>query len=158
MIKVLFVCLGNICRSPMAEGLFTHHVKNAGLKGEIEIDSCGTGAWHMGELADPRMRETAQKHGIELTSRARQIKPEDFQEYDYILAMDDNNYQELKRIQDRVPDGKAKLYKMRDFDPESKGADVPDPYFGGQEGFEKVYEMLDRSTRKFLSVVYPRDL
>ncbi len=158
MTKVLFVCLGNICRSPMAEGLFKHHVKEAGLEEEFEADSCGTGAWHSGEPADPRMRQTAQKHGITLTSLARQVKPEDFQNFDYILAMDQNNFNDLKQIQAQVDGGKAKLFKMRDFDLQAKGEDVPDPYFGGQEGFEKVYEMLDRSTQQLLKIIYPRDL
>ncbi|MEM9986667.1 MAG: low molecular weight protein-tyrosine-phosphatase [Bacteroidota bacterium] len=150
MTRVLFVCLGNICRSPMAEGLFIEKVKQAGLLDQFEIDSAGTGGWHVGDRADPRMRQTAAKHGVELPSRARKVTQEDFRHFDYILAMDESNLQDLEALAEGVPDGTAQLYKMRYFDPQAPEADVPDPYYGGQRGFEEVYEMLDRSTEELL--------
>ncbi len=151
MTKVLFVCLGNICRSPMAEGLFIDKVQQAGLTDQFEIDSAGTGGWHVGERADPRMRQTAAKHGVELPSRARKVNQEDFRYFDYILAMDGSNLRDLEALANGVPAGKAQLYKMRHFDPQAPEADVPDPYYGGQRGFEEVYEMLDRSTGQLLN-------
>jgi protein-tyrosine phosphatase len=151
MVKVLFVCLGNICRSPMAEGLFLHKVAEAGLGDQIEIDSCGTGGWHVGEQADPRMRQTAAAHGILLPSRGRQLKASDFRNFDYVLAMDASNLRELERVMSETSGAKAQVVKMRNFDQAAPGADVPDPYYGGQGGFEEVYEMLDRSTEALLA-------
>ena len=150
MINVLFVCLGNICRSPMAEGLFIHLVREKGLENQFRIDSCGTGGWHAGERADPRMRSTAAEHGIELPSFARKVQLQDFAEFDYILAMDESNHQDLLDLQVQVPNGKAQLFKMRHFDTQGKDTDVPDPYYGGRAGFERVYEMLDRSCKGLL--------
>ncbi|MEM6763743.1 MAG: low molecular weight protein-tyrosine-phosphatase [Bacteroidota bacterium] len=149
-LRILFVCLGNICRSPMAEGLFTHKVSEAGLTDFFEIDSCGTGAWHAGERADVRMRETADSHGIALTSIARQVQTTDFSRFDYILPMDDSNLINLQRFVSRMNNAKATLVKMRFFDSEQPNADVPDPYYGGADGFEEVYRILDRSTQAFL--------
>ena len=151
MINVLFVCLGNICRSPMAEGLFIHIIKEKELESQFRIDSAGTGGWHAGEPADPRMLSTAANHGIELPSRARKVRPQDFEDFEYILAMDESNYLDLLDIQATVPNGKAQLFKMRSFDPEARGADVPDPYYGGRAGFERVYDMLERSCNELLT-------
>lgn len=150
MIKVLFVCLGNICRSPMAEGIFLHLVQEAGLDDQIEVDSCGTGAWHTGESADHRMRATAQRHGIHLPSRARQIKGKDFLEFDYIIPMDHSNLREVKQKLTRHTNPKSEVVLMRHFDDLDQDAEVPDPYYGGPEGFENVYDMLMRSNRNFL--------
>ncbi|MEL6589159.1 MAG: low molecular weight protein-tyrosine-phosphatase [Bacteroidota bacterium] len=151
MLKVLFVCLGNICRSPMAEGLFLHYVKQAQLEDQIEVDSAGTGGWHVGELPDSRMRATAKKHNIPLPSLARKAIAADFAKFDYILAMDASNYQDLQRLADRQAGAKAQLFKMRYFDEQAPNADVPDPYWGGDQGFENVYQMLDRATQKLLA-------
>lgn len=153
MIHVLFVCLGNICRSPLAEGLFLHKVKEAGLDDQIIVDSCGTGGWHAGELADPRSREVARKYGIDLPSRARKLASSDFDQFDVILAMDQSNLRDLKNEASTAGGGKASIYLMRDFDPEGKGDDVPDPYYGGKQGFENVYQMLDRSTSELLTFI-----
>lgn len=153
MVRVLFVCLGNICRSPMAEGLFLHLVQEANLADQIEIDSAGTGGWHVGAPADARMRETAQRHGIYLPSRARQVTLKDFDQFDYILPMDQSNLADLHELQVRTPQARAKVIKMRHFDPEAPGADVPDPYYSGQRGFEDVYEMLERSCRRLLDYI-----
>lgn len=136
----------------MAEGLFIHHVKQAGLEDQFNIDSAGTGGWHTGERPDPRMLETADKNGIHLPSRARQINPGDFDMFDYILPMDHSNKQDIEYLQ-RQNGGKAEIILMRDFDPLGKGEAVPDPYYGGRQGFDRVYEMLDRATANFLDWV-----
>jgi protein-tyrosine phosphatase len=148
-VSVLFVCLGNICRSPMAEGVFLH------LTGEdprIRVDSAGTGAWHTGEAADARARDTAQQHGVHLPSRARQVRPEDFHEFDLIVAMDDANLRDLERLAERSG-GDAELRLFREFDEEAAPHDreVPDPYYGGDAGFEIVFQMVDRASRGLLA-------
>src|SRR5690242_12012351 len=132
MTRVLFVCMGNICRSPTAEGVFRRLVHDEGLEDEIEIDSAGTGGWHVGEPPDARATEAARRRGIELDGAARQCSPADFDRYDLILAMDNENRAELERI---APDddARAKVRLFREFDPASNGSgdlDVPDPYFG----------------------------
>ncbi|MEM6263675.1 MAG: low molecular weight protein-tyrosine-phosphatase [Bacteroidota bacterium] len=152
-VRILFVCLGNICRSPMAEGLFLHLIKEKGLENEFVVDSAGTGGWHAGERADPRMRKTAAKHGVELPSRARKVELADFENFDYILAMDRSNYRDLKNLQQQVANSTAQVYLMRHFDPQAPDTDVPDPYYGGAEGFENVYQMLDRSVAELLEEI-----
>jgi len=153
MIKVLFVCLGNICRSPLAEGIFKHQVKMAGLEKKIIIDSAGTSGWHIGESPDPRSIDIAKKNGIILDSFGRKAVAEDFSEFDYILAMDRDNFRDLKNLNHFRANSKAKLVLMRDFDHLEKGADVPDPYYGGNDGFRKVFEMLDRSCANLLDEI-----
>lgn len=134
----------------MAEGLFVHLVSQAGLQDHIQVDSCGTGGWHAGDKADGRMRETARKHGIELTSLARQIRYSDFEEFDYILPMDHSNHSDVMELRDLSPQASAEVFLMRDFDDEGKGQGVPDPYYGGRDGFEQVYQMLHRSCNNLL--------
>lgn len=137
----------------MAEGLFLQEVQSADLADQIEVDSCGTGGWHVGERPDPRMQETAKRHGVPLPSRGRKVELEDFQTFDYILAMDESNLRELERLQDRLADSKAILFKMRHFDPEAPDTDVPDPYWGGDQGFENVYQMLHRASQALLAYI-----
>lgn len=149
-LNILFVCLGNICRSPMAEGLFLKHIREAGLDDHIEVDSAGTSGWHIGELADPRMRETAKKHGIELVSRSRKLVEHDFTDFDYIIVMDKQNLRDAEDLMRLVDAPTAKVELMLEYDEIDVGQDVPDPYFGGKQGFEHVFSMLDRSTRSFL--------
>lgn len=149
-IKVLFVCLGNICRSPMAEGLFADLVSKSDLNNSFEIDSAGTSGHHQGELADRRMRETALQHGIRLITRARQFKKTDFQDFDYIAAMDRSVLRDIESLRRTASTGKAKVFLMRDYDPNGESHDVPDPYYGGSEGFEEVFQILERSSRNFL--------
>jgi len=142
MKKILFVCLGNICRSPLAEGVFSHLADQKGL--DVQVDSAGTSAFHIGEAPDHRMRQTALKNGISLTSRSRQILPQDGQEFDYIFAMDQSNYRDILRI--LGPSVTAQVALFRDFDPAIEGkADVPDPYYGGLQGFEEVYQIVYRT-------------
>ncbi|MEO0584280.1 MAG: low molecular weight protein-tyrosine-phosphatase [Bacteroidota bacterium] len=152
-VSVMFVCLGNICRSPMAEGLFLDKVKKAGLETRIEVASSGTSGWHQGELPDRRMREVASRHKVVLPSRSQQLIPQDTVDYDYLIPMDGSNHMEVKRMVAETANSKAQVFKMRDFDPQAKGADVPDPYYGGDRGFEEVYEMLDRSTEALLAFI-----
>lgn len=147
MKKVLFVCLGNICRSPLAEALFNKHVKDVGLQDKYLGDSCGTAAYHIGEQPDVRSRANARENGLDYTHQARQISAEDFTEFDLIIPMDASNLSNLTKVD---PGGTATIQLMRDFDAGFEGADVPDPYFGGDRGFQDVFEMLDRSTKSML--------
>lgn len=147
-IKVLFVCLGNICRSPTAEGVFRTVVRRRGLEGRFEIDSAGTGAWHAGEAPDSRMTRAAREGGYQLTGQARAVLPEDFSRFDHIYAMDADN---LATLQGRAPDNpKASLQMFRDHDPEGRGEDVPDPYYGGPQGFADVVQMVERTCELLL--------
>jgi len=149
MVKVLFVCLGNICRSPMAEGLFKKHVEEKGLSEMIHIDSAGTSNYHIGKQPDSRMCKTALKRGITLDHKGRQLGVSDLDEYDYILAMDQYNFRDIRSL-DKDSQIKASVIMMRDYDSEKSQIDVPDPYYGGEEGFTEVYDILDRCTRNFL--------
>ncbi len=153
MIKVLFVCLGNICRSPLAEGVFKQHVKEAGLENKFLIESAGTSGWHIDQSPDPRSIEVAKVNGIHLDSLGRKAISMDFELFDYIIAMDYNNFSDLKNLPGSSKDGAAKLYLMRDFDDLGKGEDVPDPYYGGDDGFVHVYEILDRSCQNLLNEI-----
>lgn len=147
--KILFVCLGNICRSPTAEGVFRHYVEQAGLDKKITIDSAGTADWHTGKAPDPRTIKAAARRGYDLSPlRARQAAAEDFHRFDLILAMDDSNLANLQAI--RPADGKAELalYLPR-FGLEQR--EVPDPYYGGADGFELVLDMLEQASEKLLA-------
>ncbi len=149
MINILFVCLGNICRSPLAEGVLVHAIKEKGLDNQIYVDSCGTSAYHIGDSPDPRTIQNARENNIVLTSRARQFKVDDFEKFDYILAMDQSNYQNIVRL-DPKEQYTDKVSLLRNHDQNNKGADVPDPYFGGQDGFQEVFDIVHRSVYNFL--------
>ena len=142
--KILFVCLGNICRSPIAEGIFAHLCKERNLDGRYQADSAGTGDWHVGERPDPRSIAVAHKHGVQLPSIGRQVKPMDFREYDMLVAMDHSNQRDL--ISQCPSSLRSKIHLMRDYGlVNDKGLDVPEPYYGGADGFDEVYAILRRS-------------
>lgn len=153
--RICFVCLGNICRSPTAEGIFQHIVRQAGVDHYFYIDSAGTAAYHIGNPANSKSRQVALDNGVELLSRARQIDPRDLEEFDLIIAMDNEN---LKNIRHLDPAGlyHHKIKRMRDFDPEPEGGEVPDPYYGGMEGFRNVYKILYRSCENLFRKFEPR--
>jgi protein-tyrosine phosphatase len=149
MIKILTVCLGNICRSPAAEAVFKMKLHKAGIS--AYVDSAGTSGHHNGEMSDKRMRIEAQKRDIEITSFSRQINSADIKEFDYIIVMDESNYENvLKLVSD--PNDQAKIYKMIDFTSEKYGTydEIPDPYWSGQEGFALVLDMLDDASENFI--------
>ncbi len=146
-VSVLFVCLGNICRSPLAEGVFMAAAESRGLASRFDADSAGTAAYHSGEPPDPRTTAVAAHHGVHLTSVARQVTRRDFERFDLVVAMDRSNRRSLERLRGHRPgpgSDAARIVMMRDFDPDPGSADVPDPYYGGAEGFERVYRILER--------------
>jgi len=146
-VSILFVCLGNICRSPLAEGVMEDLLAREGLADRVRVDSAGTGAYHVGESPDPRSVDVAERNGIELTGRARQVEPGDLEAFDYVVAMDRSNLRSVEQL----GDGRARIHLLREFDPDSPDdEDVPDPYYGGPGGFDRVYEMVDRSCRRLL--------
>ena len=142
--KILFVCLGNICRSPAAEGIFNHKIKERDLEKFFVVDSAGTGSWHVGNLPDKRMRATALSRGIELTSRSRQIEENDLYEFDQILVMDKDNLDAVKSLtKDQNNPVNSKIKLILSYSKNFKLDEVPDPYYGGQNGFDKVIDLLD---------------
>ena len=152
MINVLFVCLGNICRSPSGEGVFKALVKQEGLEESFFIDSAGTSAYHIGEPADRRMRKHASRRDVQLNSRSRQFRRDDFKNFDYILAMDGSNYRDIIFL-DRSGEHQEKVSLMTDFSTAHKDMDIPDPYFGGAAGFEDVLDILEESCRGLLDTL-----
>ncbi len=150
--KILFVCLGNICRSPSAHGIMEGLVQQNGLTDKIEIDSAGTYGGHAGELPDSRMRAHAAKRGYKLTHRSRQVQTSDFEEFDLIIAMDDRNFANLKSL---APDleAEAKIVRMMDFSDNIAYDHVPDPYYSGADGFELVLDLLEDACGNLLQSV-----
>jgi len=147
--KICFVCLGNICRSPTAEGIFQHLVNERGLQPYFYIDSAGTSAYHIGEPANSKSREVARKHGVELQSRARRFTSADLDEFDMILAMDHENLDNIRQLDSRNQYG-GKIELMRNFDPHPGDGAVPDPYYGGMDGFQHVFDVVKRSCENLL--------
>jgi protein-tyrosine phosphatase len=141
MVKLLFVCLGNICRSPSAEGIMNHLIQQAGLEGHIICDSAGTSGYHINEPPDPRMTAAARRQGIPLTGHSRKVEPADFEQFDLILAMDRDNYRTLL-TRDRTGNYHDKVRLMCDFCEKSPETEVPDPYYGGPDGFDHVIDLL----------------
>ena len=149
-VRVLFVCLGNICRSPLAHALFQQKVVEAGLADRVEVDSAGTGNWHVGAPPDRRMAATAAAHGADLSRlRARQLERADLDDYDHVFVMDKQNLHDALALD---PDGDhgTRVRLFREFDPEPGDYQVPDPYYGGGDGFEAVYAIADRTTTALL--------
>lgn len=144
MVRVCFVCLGNICRSPTAEGIFRRLVRDAGLEGRVAIDSAGTGDWHVGEAPDARATAAAAARGVTLGGKAQQFTSAHFDRYDVVVAMDRDNRRNLERLA-RGETDRAKIHLLRSFDATSAGEpDVPDPYYGGIDGFAQVFAICER--------------
>jgi protein-tyrosine phosphatase len=152
MIKVLFVCMGNICRSPTAEGVFSKLVEERGLVDRVSVDSAGTHAYHIGKPPDVRSARAAAERGIDLShQRARRVTVQDFQQFDYVLAMDSDNYSHLAAM---CPEGcEYKLRLFLSFAPHLEAREVPDPYYGGITGFERVLDMVEEAARGLLEEV-----
>ncbi len=149
-IGVVFVCMGNICRSPTAEAVFRRQVEQAGLADRIAIDSAGTHDYHIGELPDPRTRQAASKRGYDMSAlRGRQVGVGDFSRFDYVLAMDENNLAILQRLRPR--DAESHLGLFLEFAERHVEREVPDPYFGGADGFERVLDMVEDAAQGLLS-------
>ena len=151
--SVLFVCLGNICRSPTAEGLLKARLDERGLTGEVEVDSAGTGAYHVGEVPDRRMTRAAAARGYTLDGAARQVTEEDFARFDLIVAMDESNLADLQAIGPPPERRRAELRLFSDFLPPGSPRDVPDPYYGGAAGFERVLDLVEEGTEAILDWV-----
>lgn len=156
-VRVLFCCMGNICRSPLAQGVFEHLVEREGLADLIEVDSAGTHAYHVGEAPDSRAQSTARARGVDLGGqRARQFSAEDFGKFDYVLAMDQGNLEILRRSCPGEQQHKVRLYL--DFAAERPEEEVPDPYYGGQSGFDQVFELVETAAYGLLSDIRRRHL
>jgi protein-tyrosine phosphatase len=150
MTSVLFVCLGNICRSPTAEGVFRQLLAQQGVAEAIRVDSAGTGAWHVGEPPDARAQAAARTRGVDLSKlRARQVSPDDFEIFDHILAMDESNLTDLADL--CPPRHRSKLRLFLEFAPHAEEREVPDPYFGGDDGFGRVLDLIEAASRGFLA-------
>jgi protein-tyrosine phosphatase len=140
-VAVSFVCMGNICRSPTAEAIMRHLVSAAGLRDAVTLDSAGTGAWHVGEERDRRSRAVAKQRGMPISGPARQFVRGDFDRFDLVLALDEDNARELRRLA-TTDDARARIRLLREFDKDAgPGAEVPDPYYGGPEGFDLVFDI-----------------
>ena len=154
--RVLFVCTGNICRSPLAEAVFKDLLERRGLDRRYEVDSAGTHGWHEGEPADPRTIKVGARHGLRVDSVARGLSAADFERFDVLVAMDRGHLREMRARCPKALHGKLVL--MPDYDPERARRDVPDPYYGGENGFEEVYRILDRCCRGLLDAFESADV
>jgi len=153
-ISILFVCLGNICRSPAAEAIFIDLIKKKGLTDGFIVDSAGTGSWHIGKKADARMRISAERRGLNILSTARKINTKDFENFNYILAMDNSNFKNINDLKNRNSSSNfSSIKKIQDFRSVFKDLEVPDPYFGGDEGFDHVLDILEDSVGGFLESI-----
>ncbi|MEB3166450.1 MAG: low molecular weight protein-tyrosine-phosphatase [Cyanobacteriota bacterium] len=149
-IRVLFVCLGNICRSPAAEGVFLELLAREGLEQAFRVDSAGTGGWHVGNRADRRMREAAARRGIDLPSRARQLEASDLDTFDHILTMDADNLEAVRRLAAAHAKSSKHVRPLLHHAERAGVSEVPDPYYGGAEGFEHVLDLLEEACRGLL--------
>ena len=155
MVRVLFICMGNICRSPLAQGVFEDVLRREGLEGEVAVDSAGTGAWHVGSPPDERALSAASLRGVDISSqRARRIKPEDCRNFDYVLTMDEENYRAVAGL----CRGSAVVRPFLDFATDSLETAVPDPYYGGPDGFEHVLDLVEEASEGLLEDIRERHL
>ena len=155
-IRVLFVCMGNICRSPLAEAVFRHLVRERGVEHRFEIDSAGTSGYHEGDPPDPRSVATARSRGITVAGASRPISHRDLDEFDYVIVMDAENRSDVDRLRAGAG-GAARVHRLREWDPEGRGLDVPDPYYGGARGFEDVHDIVERSCKALLDHLLLRE-
>jgi protein-tyrosine phosphatase len=155
MVRVLFVCMGNICRSPLSQGVFEDILRREGLEDEVFVDSAGTGHWHVGEPPDERASSAASLRGLDISAqRARQVRPEDCEDFDYILTMDEENY----RLVSSLCRGSAVVRPFLDFATDSPEREVPDPFYGGPEGFERVLDLVEEASEGLLEDIRERYL
>lgn len=155
MVRVLFVCMGNICRSPIAQGVLENVLRREGLQDEVSVDSAGTGAWHVGSPPDERAQRSASLRGLDLSAqRARRISPEDCDAFDYILTMDEDNYRAVASL----CRGSAVVRPFLDFAHDSPEREVPDPYYGGPEGFDHVLDLVEEASEGLLADIRERHL
>ena len=156
MVRVLFVCMGNICRSPLAQGVFENLVLREGLGGEIYVDSAGTYSYHVGRAPDPRAQESARRRGLDLGSqRARRIRPEDCEEFDYVLTMDEENYRAVAAL---CRESGAEVRPFLDFAAARVETEVPDPFYGGPAGFEHVMDLVEEASEGLLEEIKKKHL
>lgn len=155
MVRVLFVCMGNICRSPIAQGVFENVLRREGMEGDVSVDSAGTGRWHVGAPPDERALSAASIRGLDMSAqRARQVRPEDCENFDYILTMDEENYHTVAAL----CRGSAVVRPFLDFAPDSSEREVPDPYGGGPDGFEHVIDLVEEASEGLLEDIRERHL
>jgi protein-tyrosine phosphatase len=155
MVRVLFVCMGNICRSPLAQGVFEGVLRREGLEGEVSVDSAGTGSWHVGSPPDERALSAASLRGVDISSqRARHVTPEDCENFDYVLTMDEENYRAVAGL----CRGGAVVRPFLDFATDSSETAVPDPYYGGPDGFEHVLDLVEEASEGLLEDIRERHL
>jgi protein-tyrosine phosphatase len=156
MVRVLFVCMGNICRSPLAQGIFEEIVRREGLEDEVFVDSAGTGSWHVGHPPDERAQRSASSRGLDLSAqRARRVTPYDCQSFDYILTMDEKNYRAVAAL---CRGRGAEVRPFLDFAPDRSEREVPDPFYGGAEGFEHVMDLVEEASEGLLEEIKERHL
>lgn len=147
--RVLFVCLGNICRSPLAESVFRHLAGERGVDSLFEVDSAGTSGYHAGSPPDRRSAAAARVRGVEVTGSSRPLAPADVRRFDYVVVMDAENLAEVEALY-RASGGTARVHRLREWDPQPDSPDVPDPYYGGPRGFEDVHDIVERSCAALL--------
>ena len=156
MVRVLFVCTGNICRSPLAQGVFEEVVRREGLEDEVFVDSAGTGSWHVGHPPDERAQRSASSRGLDLSSqRARRVTPDDCDSFDYVLTMDEENYRTVAAL---CREGDTEVKPFLDFAPGRTETEVPDPYYGGPQGFEHVMNLVEEASEGLLEEIKERHL
>jgi protein-tyrosine phosphatase len=156
-VKILFVCLGNICRSPLAEAIFKHKIREKGLDYLVEVHSCGTANYHVGDAPDPRTIKNALKNGVTIDHLGRQLCEQDLELYDFIIAMDKSNHGNILKLTNaKAHAHKIRLMRSYDFNP--SGEEVPDPYYGDEAGFQNVFDILSHSTESFISYLQKEHL